>query len=130
MDDQEMTRFEEIEVRRIRVVDEEGAVRMILTAPPLPRATFRGEPILEQEPPQAGLVFYNEEGTECGGLWFMGRSGPDGVTADAGLTFDQYEQDQCITISYQQEGSERSYGISMVDRPPIPLPEFLESYQR
>jgi hypothetical protein len=109
-----MEKFEEIEVQRIRVVDEDGTVRMVLTSPPL----------LDRQ--EAGLVFYTDEGSECGALSFHGRTGEDGPDAEMKLSFNQFEQDEAISLSFRQRGSERSYGLSMVDRPFIPIDQALK----
>ena len=68
--------FEEIEVRRIRIVDEKATVRMILTIPPLPHPKNRGVSYPGEEREQAGIIFYTEKGTECGELTINGKTGP------------------------------------------------------
>lgn len=125
-----MDRFEEIEVRRIRVVDEKGTLRMLLSGSPQPDALFRGEPLIEQNRPEAGLIFYNEEGTECGGLEFKGRKGPDGVEAEITLAFDQYESDMAVILSHSQQGSTIGYGLAMNDRSMVPINELLETQEK
>lgn len=126
-----MESFEEIEARRIKIVGEDGTVRMVLTAPPSPDATYRGKPLAEQNRREASILFYNDEGTECGGLGFSGRTGPDGIIdATVHLAFDQYEQDQAISLTFSQHGEKRGYGISMNDRPLVPIPDSLEEQQR
>ena len=123
-------RFEEIEVRRIRIVDEKGTDRMILTIPPLPDLKIRGVsyPVPERE--QAGIIFYTEEGTECGGLTFNGKTGPEGVDASCHLSFDQYEQDQVISIDSSRNGDKTEYGIRMVDRELVGMTEKKEAHKR
>lgn len=126
-----MEKFEEIEARSIKIVGEDGIPRMVLTAPPSPDATYRGEPIAEQNRREASILFYNDEGTECGGLGFSGRTGPDGIIeASVNLAFDQYEQDQAISLTFSQHGEKRGYGISMNDRPLVSIKESLEEQQR
>ncbi|MGH2812678.1 MAG: hypothetical protein ACRDI1_08210 [Actinomycetota bacterium] len=120
-----MERFEEIEVRRIRVVDDQGTTRMVFTAPPIPDGTFHGKPIAKQNRPQAGLIYYNEEGTECGGLVFGGTPSKR-PGAGAILTFDQYDQDQVIGISQNRWRDKDTYGIAMMERPLVSLPELVK----
>jgi hypothetical protein len=54
------------------------------------------------------MLFFNDEGTENGGLIFSGPKNKDGKVIDSGgsLTFDQYEQDQIVQIegSYDSNG--------------------------
>lgn len=45
-------------------------------------------------PKQAGIIFYNDDGEECGGLAF-GNEG-------AGLMFDQRDQDQIVGLMYDR----------------------------
>ncbi len=126
-----MEKFDEIEARSIKIVGEDGIPRMILTAPPSPDATYRGEPIVEQNRREASILFYNDEGTECGGLGFSGRTGPDGIIeASVNLAFDQYEQDQVISLTFSQHGEKRGYGISMNDRPLTPINDAFEEQKR
>lgn len=126
-----MDKFEDIEARRIKIVGDDGVVRMVLTAPPTPDATLRGERITEQNRQEASILFYNDEGTECGGLSFSGRTGPEGIIeASVNLAFDQYEQDQVLSLSFSQHGEERGYGLSMNDRPLVSIQESLEEQQR
>lgn len=126
-----MERFDEIEARRIKIVGDDGVVRMILTAPPTPDATLRGKPIVKQNRREASILFYNDEGTECGGLGFSGTTGPDGIVdATVHLAFDQYEQDEAISITFSQHGDQRGYGISMSDHPLTSISESLEEQQR
>jgi len=37
--------------------------------------------------------------------------------ASAGLSFDQYQQDETVTLSYSQNGAERRAGLVVADRP-------------
>jgi hypothetical protein len=123
-------RFEEIEAKRVRIVDEDGTLRMVLTVPPLPDATYRGKPMVEQNRQQAGLIFYNDEGTECGGLTFHGRSVEGKPDAGMILAFDQYESDQVLFLQYTQVDKKRGYGLSIVDRPLTPINELVERQTR
>lgn len=127
---EETTRFDEIEVRRIRLVDEQGTARMILTAPPLPNLRVRGVTYPVHERRQAGIMFYTEEGTECGGLTFHGKTNDGEVDANCHLSFDQYEQDQVISIDASRSGDKTEYGISMVDRELVGMLDKQEVYKQ
>ena len=50
----------------------------------------------------SGLMFYNQEGDEEGGLIYSGKSIPGGQNADVTLTFDQYRQDQNIYLHHEE----------------------------
>ena len=47
----------------------------------------------------AGLLFFNDVGDEIGGLTFTGLEANGQGTANAGLMFDQWEQDQRLGFS-------------------------------
>jgi hypothetical protein len=64
------------------------------------------------------MVFYNDEGTEIGGLIFGGERTPDGTKHSSGhLSFDAYEQDQTIALESIQDGSERYTKMQITDYP-------------
>ncbi|HVD04366.1 MAG TPA: hypothetical protein VNB89_00045, partial [Gemmatimonadaceae bacterium] len=67
---------------------------------------------------RAGMIFYNDEGDESGGLVFGGRKVNGVVSAGEHLSFDRYGQDQVIVLAYQEEEGKHSQGLTIVDRPP------------
>src|SRR5215469_14706583 len=101
-------KFDQIDVQRINVWEPDGTLRMVISD----KARFPGLIIRGKEYPhprsQAGMLFFNDEGTENGGLIFGGYRDKDGKIIDSGgsLSFDQYEQDQIVQI----EGSHDSTG--------------------
>lgn len=72
----------------------------------------------------SGIIFFNERGDEVGGLTFNGDLNEDGYSARGGITFDQFRQDQVISLQYSDNGSRRSAGVTVWDRSTeIPLSE-------
>lgn len=69
----------------------------------------------------SGLMFYNEEGEETGGLIYRGRAIPGGQDSDVTLTMDQYRQDQNVYLHHVEhkdaEGSRIEDGLSINSRP-------------
>ena len=51
--------------------------------------------------PQAGMLFYNDEGTENGGLIFGGHMNTKGEVVDSGgsLSFDKYGDGQIVQLA-------------------------------
>lgn len=121
-------RFGTIEVQRINVVEPNGTLRMVISD----KARFPGAIVKGRDYPHpgrqtAGMLFYNSEGTENGGLVFGGHKKRDGeVTSYGHLSFDRYEQDQAYTVDAQQTGSKKSVGIAFVDRPDWPIADVLK----
>lgn len=113
------TRFDVIDVERVNIVEPDGTLRMVLSN----KAKFPGLVLkkTEYEHPSrrvGGMLFFNDEGTETGGLIFGGARDSTGhVDAFTHLSFDQYEQDQVITLNATESGSNRKAAVSVWDRP-------------
>lgn len=76
------------------------------------------------------MMFYNGEGDECGGLLFGSEKREAGKYESFGfLTFDQYKQDEVVSVSYNNENGKMSYGFTICDRPKTPLPLILNKIQ-
>ena len=110
-------RFEEIDVERLNVIEKDGRIRLILgNRQTTPGPIERGVPFGYPAGTRAGLIFYNDEGTENGGLIFEGRRDSAGkYNAVGSLTFDQYEQDQTIALQYVDENGRRRAGLAIND---------------
>lgn len=71
--------------------------------------------------PFAGLLFYNQQGDEEGGLVYSGKATPGGQDADVTLTFDQYRHDQNIYLHHleHKDAHARSIddGLTIISRP-------------
>lgn len=69
----------------------------------------------------SGLMFYNEEGQETGGLVYRGKAIPGGQDADVSLTFDQYNQDQNVYLHHEEYKDARGLriddGLTIIARP-------------
>src|SRR6185503_19524027 len=85
--------FDEITVRRIKVVEPDGTLRMVISNHHgFPGVIVRGKELGPNRRPGAGILFLNDEGTENGGLIFGGRQDAEGSVVDSGasLSFDKY----------------------------------------
>lgn len=116
--------FDTIDVKRINVVEDDGTLRMIVSnTSRSPGIIFRGK---ERPHPSgnrgAGIIFYNNEGTENGGLTFGGQRGSDGKVRHLGhLSFDQYEQDQVIQLTQEERDGKRWAAMVVTDRIDAPM---------
>ena len=125
-------KFDEIDVQRINVWEPDGTLRMVISN----KARFPGLIIRGKEyrhtRPQAGMLFFNDEGTENGGLIFSGRKDKDGKIIDSGgsLTFDQYEQDQIVQIEGSHDNNGHFAGLMVFDRPDRPIEKDLQESPR
>jgi hypothetical protein len=120
--------FTELDVQRINVREPDGTLRMTIsntaTAPGL---IFKGKEHAFPNRQAAGILFFNDEGTENGGLLFGGAKKGRNASSGGHLSFDQYEQDQVISLDQTEEYGRRRAGLTFFDRPATPLPlELLE----
>lgn len=126
--------FDEITVHRINVVEPDGTIRLILTN----TAASPGIYIKNKEYPHphgrkaAGLLFFDEEGTEDGGLSYGIQKDQSGrvLGSDGHLSFDQYQQDQIFTIDAGRDGDKKFSLLRMDDRGDYPITEALEAITR
>jgi len=111
-------KFETIDVQRINIREPNGTIRLTISN----RASFPGAVVKNKEYQHprdlAGLLFYNDEGTENGGLVFNGRLGKDGKpSSGVSLTFDRYEQDQQMQLLGIDEAGTHSAALAFNDVP-------------
>jgi hypothetical protein len=117
------TSFVEIDVQRINVREPDGTLRMTISN----SATAPGLIVKGTEHPYpnrqaAGILFYNDEGTENGGLLFGGVKKGQYASSGGHLSFDQYEQDQVISLDQTEEHGRRRAGLTFFDRPASSIP--------
>jgi hypothetical protein len=109
-------KFQEINVERINVVEKDGSLRLVISNNERsPGPIERGKPFGYPGGSRGGMIFYNEEGTEDGGLIFSGKKENGKVAAYGSLTFDQYEQDQTLALQYTDEDGKRRAGLAITD---------------
>jgi hypothetical protein len=110
-------KFGEIDVERINVVEKNGATRLVISnSERSPGPIERGKPFGYPGGSRPGLIFYNEEGTENGGLIFGGKKeNGKNPSAYGSLTFDQYDRDQTIALQYSEDDGKRRSGLAISD---------------
>jgi len=96
--------FDEIRVHRINIVEPDGTLRLVISNKDrLPPVIIKGKehPEAGEPRPQAGMLFYNDEGSENGGLIFGGRKNEKGEVVDSGgsLSFDKYGEGQIVQLA-------------------------------
>ena len=103
---QQRPRFEEISAERINIIEPNGTPRLILyNSSHTPWAILYGKDHPHpNRSPHAGMLYFNDEGTENGGH----------------LTFDQFDQDQVVSLVG---------GLRVWDQPYLPMAQLLERVQ-
>jgi hypothetical protein len=108
--------FDEITVQRINVAEPDGTLRMVISDKArLPGVIVKGQEHPKVDRPQAGLLFYNDEGSENGGLIFGGRKNEKGEVVDAGgsLSFDKYGASEVIQLAGVDDSENKFAGLSV-----------------
>lgn len=116
----QQTHFDEISVHRINVTEPDGTLRMVVSNKArLPPVIIKGKerPEMGEPRPQAGMIFYNDEGTENGGLIFGGRTNDKGQVVDSGgsLSFDRYGAGQTIQLAGVDDSENHFAGLAVND---------------
>lgn len=124
--------LKELNVERLNIVESDGSPRMSLfNSDTIPPAMINHEEILpghRQGEGYADIIFYNNEGDECGGLIFNGATDESGQPSmGISLTFDQFKQDQVLQMSLDEEHGKQRYGLTFWDRPKAPITDTIET---
>ena len=111
-------RFKVIDAERINIREKSGTLKAALSN----SAGFNvGQRAQMGGVRFSGLMFYNEEGEEAGGLVYYGRITPGGQDSDVTLTMDQFRQDQNVYLHHEEfkngHGLRIEDGLSINARP-------------
>ena len=110
-------KFKELTAERIDIVEHNGLLRMAISNKEnQDPGSYGGKKIAKRDRP-AGMIFFNDDGDECGGLVFDGNKNGAGMV----YSVDQYKNDQIMQLQYNQEGQPgknlvRKYGLKLWDR--------------
>ena len=119
-------RIDELTVQRLNVVDANGTLRFVLSNKDRMHPGVMDGVTINRPRPVAGMLFFNDEGDEVGGLTYSGTD-DNGRRANAGLMFDQLKQDQTIGISYSENpNGQRTAGLQVWDRSDQPLSDLIK----
>ena len=119
-------RIDELTVQRLNVVDANGTLRFVLSNKDRMHPGVMDGVMINRPRPVAGMLFFNDEGDEVGGLTYSGTD-DNGRRANAGIMFDQLKQDQTVGISYSENNGQRSAGLQVWDRSEQPLSDLIRA---
>lgn len=115
---QDKVAFGEIDVERINVREKDGTLRWVVSNTSRhPGVIVKGKEQPHPNRVQAGMLFFNEAGTETGGMTWGGREVDGKPRSNGSLTFDRYEQDQVVQILQKEDDHGRTSGLLVYDRP-------------
>jgi hypothetical protein len=113
--------FEEIETQQIKIVEPDGTLRMIISnSKKLPGVIVHGKEVEVVDRAQAGMLFYNDEASENGGLIFSGSKNAKGEVVNSGvsLSFDRYGGKQEVNLIGVNDKDNKFAGLSISDSHP------------
>ncbi len=111
-------RFQQLDVERINIREPDGTLRMTISSHArMPGLIIGKDEYARPDRPQAGMLFYNDEGAENGGLIFSGGLVGGKPSNGGSLTFDRYHQDQTLQLLSVEEGQDRRAGLYVNDQP-------------
>jgi len=109
--------FDEIQVHRMNIVDPDGTLRMVISdRDRMPGVIVKGKELPKVDRPEAGMLFYNDEGTENGALVFGGHRNEKGTVTNSGasLSFDQYgEGGQIVQLAGVEDNDNHFAGLAV-----------------
>ncbi|HZR38930.1 MAG TPA: hypothetical protein VFB12_02355 [Ktedonobacteraceae bacterium] len=127
----EKNHFGEISVERVNVVEPDGRTSLVISnQAKMPDIILNGETFKRGGfGNQASILFYTEEGNECGGLVNWGKAGEHGFEGGGTLIFDQvvpgYETEKIGLLHEVKEG-ERAAGLFVNASPSLSLDQLRE----
>jgi hypothetical protein len=119
-------RLDELTVQRLNVTDANGTLRLVVSGKDRMHPGVLDGKVIDRARPVAGLIFFNDEGDEVGGLTVTGQERDGTRRASALLAFDQLKQDQTIALAYSESNGQRTTGLTVWDRPDVRLSELID----
>ena len=112
---------DELNVKRINVKNNDGTTVIAISNkerianPVIDGVTY---PVAGGREFMSGMIFFNEEGDEIGGLIFNSGRLENGQKYGVGhLSFDRYKDNQVLAVTYNENKSGVTSGIKVIDRP-------------
>lgn len=99
--------------QQLAIAEPDGTVRLLATSS------------AHEERGRGGLVFFSEEGRECGGLVYGVQEHEGSPSAGAVLAIDQYRQDQIVGVRYQDYAGQRNAGFFVWERPDVDVEDLM-----
>jgi hypothetical protein len=115
--------FEEITAERINIVTPGGTTVLAISnreriAPPVVDGKVYPVSVSEGREYMAGMIFFNQDGDEMGGLVFNSFRQANGRIAGVGhLSFDRFADNQVLALEYNENAAGVRSGLALYDRP-------------
>lgn len=120
-------RFKEIDVERINIIEKDGTLKMVISNKERQHPGLVNHKEMKAREREAGLIFFNSMGDECGGLVYDGNDNGSGMV----YSVDQRNTDQIMQLQYSESAGndkKRAYGLKLWDRPDnFPLEDLIKA---
>ncbi|PKG44012.1 hypothetical protein [Psychroflexus sp. MES1-P1E] len=115
----ENQKFGTIDVERINIVEADGTVKMIITNVeqfPNGETKINNMATNKNRKKRSGMLYFNEDGLECGGLIYDGTKNEKGHSSGLSLTYDRYDGDQVMQLltTDEERGDERRVSSALM----------------
>ena len=117
-------KFTEIDAERINIREANGKLRLaIANTDRMPGGTVAGVDLKYRDGKRggAGMIFFNDEGDEDGGLTWEGKATDSTHIASSTIRFDNYRQNEAIGMSHSQKGNLKESALEVWDSPNAPI---------
>ena len=124
-------KFDVIDVQRINVREPDGTLRMVVSSRErFPGAILGPDREYDFDRGVAGMIFFNDEGMETGGLTFAGGGADGEVKSTVHLSFDPYERDQTVQLTERDHGDTESASLVFRDKSDLRIGDVMEGIKR
>jgi hypothetical protein len=113
----------EINAERINILGTNGkpvlviSNRRLMPGPSINGKTY-SKAVIDGREYMSGMLFFNELGDEVGGIQYAGiKKDSSGYSAVGHLSFDQWHQNQVLSLDYNDKSGNRYAGMRIWDRP-------------
>lgn len=91
-------KMDELTVKRINIIEDDGTIRMVISNKARQHPGRMDGLDLPERERSAGLIFFNDEGDETGGLIYEVKKVGDAFTNGMSITMDQFKHDQALQL--------------------------------
>jgi len=115
--------FDQIDAHRINIRETNGTIRLAISnTDEFPGGTIGGVELKARNGKRgAGLLFFNDNGDENGGLVYEGKLVNGVPEANSTIRFDHFRQQEAVGLNYEQQGDKKQSGLLVWDQPNTPL---------
>ncbi|MDT0554126.1 hypothetical protein [Urechidicola vernalis] len=118
-------KFDEITVERINIIEPDGKLKMVISNQVRQHPGMHNGETLDPRERPPGIIFFNEEQDEIGGLAFYGNKESGGNNLF--LSVDQYKNDQVMQLKQSSNNNgDNQYGLQLWERDKKLTPDVLQ----